>query len=261
MTNKENPFMDIIKCPLNIALLKRFRIYMEGKGEINVRNTMIKADRILNEYIASDSVDDFGVFWETKQDNLSPLEQDLVLYFLLVHSSQNLCAMTLIGYRDKIIELLGEVDPLFTEVITKQIVHIPEAYSSALDILTIWKTLRYEAFAEDELLRDYAHHSGLHSNSLMPDASKLLAEKLYVWKKDKKGPKAVGLKAVLTVFGRMLYINCLDQKIKRETTLDKFMQMFGKSMNVDLSNHSQIFYDTQKTKWFNETKDHFNIEE
>jgi hypothetical protein len=156
---EEFPFEVIMETALNMVIFDKFKSYLAKKGEkkVSLESIMVKADATLHRYTCTCAHDDFNEFWDEEKEKLSSLEQDMVLYYLLIHSTQDVNAAILMDFRDDIIKLLkGKVDPMVNYIIKNLIVSIPD--DTMIEMVHVWVLSRKEAFKNDKILRNYVYH-------------------------------------------------------------------------------------------------------
>ena len=156
---EESLFEVIMEPALNIVIFDKFKSYLAKKGEIKVslESIMVKADDALQRYIGTVIYDHFYDFWDDIKEKLSPLEQEMAIYYILIHSTQDVDAAKLMRDRDDIIKLLnGKVDPMVNSIIKNLIVYIPD--DTRVELVHLWILSRKKVFENDKVLCNYIYH-------------------------------------------------------------------------------------------------------
>jgi len=156
---EEFPFKVIMEPALNMVIFDKFKSYLAKKGEkkVSLESIMVKADDTLQRYIGTVVYDHFYDFWEDEKDKMSPLEQEMALYYILIHSTQDVDATRLMNDRDYIIKLLnGKVDPMVNSIIKNLIVYIPD--DTRVELVHLWILSRKKVFENDKVLCNYIYH-------------------------------------------------------------------------------------------------------
>ncbi len=156
---EEFPFEVIMEPALNIVIFDKFKSYLAKKGEkkVSLESIMVKADSALQRYIGTILYDHFYDFWDDEKKKLSPLEQEMVIYYILIHSTQDVDAARLMDNRDDIIKLLnGKVDPMVNSIIKNLIVYIPD--DTRVELVHLWILSRKKIFKNDKVLCNYIYH-------------------------------------------------------------------------------------------------------
>ena len=157
--NEESLFKVIMEPALNIVIFDKFKSYLAKKGEIKVslESIMVKADDALQRYIGTVIYDHFYDFWDDIKEKLSPLEQEMAIYYILIHSTQDVDATKLMRDRDDIIKLLnGKVDPMVNSIIKNLVVYIPD--DTRVELVHLWILSRKKVFENDKVLCNYIYH-------------------------------------------------------------------------------------------------------
>jgi len=157
--NEESLFKVIMEPALNIVIFDKFKSYLAKKGEIKVslESIMVKADDALQRYIGTVIYDHFYDFWDDIKEKLSPLEQEMAIYYILIHSTQDVDAAKLMRDRDDIIKLLnGKVDPMVNSIIKNLVVYIPD--DTRVELVHLWILSRKKVFENDKVLCNYIYH-------------------------------------------------------------------------------------------------------
>jgi hypothetical protein len=156
---EESLFEVIMEPALNIVIFDKFKSYLAKKGEIKVslESIMVKADDALQRYIGTVIYDHFYDFWDDIKEKLSPLEQEMAIYYILIHSTQDVDAAKLMRDRDDIIKLLnGKVDPMVNSIIKNLVVYIPD--DTRVELVHLWILSRKKVFENDKVLCNYIYH-------------------------------------------------------------------------------------------------------
>jgi hypothetical protein len=156
---EESLFEVIMEPALNIVIFDKFKSYLAKKGEIKVslESIMVKADDALQRYIGTVIYDHFYDFWDDIKEKLSPLEQEMAIYYILIHSTQDVDVAKLMRDRDDIIKLLnGKVDPMVNSIIKNLVVYIPD--DTRVELVHLWILSRKKVFENDKVLCNYIYH-------------------------------------------------------------------------------------------------------